>query len=466
MSYTKLDYIQSTEGQYIDTGIVSTSNIDYEIQYTVLGVGDELYQCVIGSDGYHNAFYPYCFDKGTGSTSGKCVAYCYDSVLWGYLSTDLQGVKTTLKKAKNVFNISADGFHQVLTHTSTATFSLSSTMRIFAMSDASPDYCTAKVHYCKIWDNGTLVCDFIPVKDESGIPCLYDTVSATYFYNHGSGSFVAGAEVSNGEEDNGEVDTTIQLGEYVPIKTKTLKSFGDQARRLGGVTGELTTAEMLDIFSQATSDSGYSFMPVMTGVNAYFDARHEVTETSWGNLSGEIDFELFNPTVTANGVELVGSETSYGKVTLPWTSGSSRTAYFVFKNLNGIFGSWKSIIGNEDTNGRCATIAMDASGYIKFTRYDITPSTSLGYKCSDWHVVAVVSSGSTVKLWIDGDYIGSANSSGWANDTYLCRGYGWAYETNETAFRAIAFADSAHTNAEIAINSGWLYHQFIYNYTP
>lgn len=37
----------------------------------------------------------------------------------------------------------------------------------------------------------------------------------------------------------------------VPIKTETLKSFADEARRIGGTEDELSTDEMLDIFATA-----------------------------------------------------------------------------------------------------------------------------------------------------------------------------------------------------------------------
>jgi hypothetical protein len=46
-----------------------------------------------------------------------------------------------------------------------------------------------KLYYCKIWDTtGTLVRDFIPVL-KTGVYCLYDRVSQTYFNNKGTGTF-------------------------------------------------------------------------------------------------------------------------------------------------------------------------------------------------------------------------------------------------------------------------------------
>ena len=441
----KLDWIQNYGGtQYIDTGF--KPNQDTRIVMRVSEPGNNAWFFSVWSTYQWNSN-NYSFINDAASSAGKVFA-CYGNKTGGGIpvitgENNIDFNKNTLTVNGNVVNTFENNTFQALYN-----------LFLFARSYVgNVQYASAvsdfRLHNCQIYDNDVLVRDFVPALDEDFVICLYDRVTETYFYNKGSGAF------------KGAFPQSAKTWE---IQQETLEQFADEARRLGCVAGKLTTTEMLDIFKKTVSNSGYSFMPVMTGVNAWFDARHEVSATTWGNLNGENNLELLNPTVTANGVELVGSETSYGKLTLPWTSGNSRTAYFVFKNLNGKFANWKSIIGNEDTNGRCATIAMDTSGYIKFTRYDIIPSTSLGYKCSDWHVVAVVTSGNTVKMWIDGDYIGSATSAGWANDTYLCRGYGWAYETNETAFRAIVMADAAHTNAEVAINSGWLYHQFIYDY--
>lgn len=214
--------------------------------------------------------------------------------------------------------------------------------------------------------------------------------------------------------------------------------------------------------------ANYEYMPVMAGVNAYFDARIYVKSDEWTNMVGDINISLFNPVISTDGVEVVGSQTSYGKFTKPYVSGSSRTWYFVFKNISGVYQNWRTIIGNEvtTTTYQCSTIAMDGSGYLKFTRPDIIPS---GYKCSDWHVVAWVSNGSnqTTRLFIDGVLCGSVgNMQGWANDTYLSRGPGWWYSDNNTQYRFVAIADTAHSNEDVISNSTFLRDYFITNYDP
>ncbi len=236
---------------------------------------------------------------------------------------------------------------------------------------------------------------------------------------------------------------------------------------IDGVTSQFVFSNF-ELQESSANTIGIECMPIMKDVNTCFDARVGVGQTEWENLVGNTNLQLFNPIKTNDGVEFVGSENSYGKLTIPWKSGSSRTWYFIFKNTSGVFTDWRTIIGNESAEYKCSTLAMDGNGYIKFTRPNIIPSTSLGFKCSDWHVVAWTSnaSDSRTRLWIDGTYINYASKmQGWSDDTYLARGSGWWYEDNNTVFRAIAIADSAHTDAEVVSNSKWLYDNYVTNYT-
>lgn len=48
------------------------------------------------------------------------------------------------------------------------------------------------IYYAKIYDGENLVRDFLPCLDADGVPCLYDLISKTAFYNQGTGSFTWG----------------------------------------------------------------------------------------------------------------------------------------------------------------------------------------------------------------------------------------------------------------------------------
>ena len=59
-------------------------------------------------------------------------------------------------------------------------------------------YSEAKLYSVKIYDNGTLVRDFVPAKRNSdGVVGLYDTVNNVFYTNSGTGSFFAGPAVND-----------------------------------------------------------------------------------------------------------------------------------------------------------------------------------------------------------------------------------------------------------------------------
>ena len=55
-----------------------------------------------------------------------------------------------------------------------------------------------KLYSCQIYDNGTLVRDFIAAKLSDGTVGLYDTVNSQFYSNAGTGTFIAGPEVKLG----------------------------------------------------------------------------------------------------------------------------------------------------------------------------------------------------------------------------------------------------------------------------
>ena len=69
---------------------------------------------------------------------------------------------------------------------------------IFNLGGATPvsSFMSAgKIYWLKIWNNGSLVRDFIPVRVEH-TGYLYDKVSETLFGNAGTGSFTLGSDVT------------------------------------------------------------------------------------------------------------------------------------------------------------------------------------------------------------------------------------------------------------------------------
>ena len=53
-------------------------------------------------------------------------------------------------------------------------------------------YARMKLYSCAMYDGGRKIRDFKPCLDADGVPCLYDFISKTAFYNQGRGSFTWG----------------------------------------------------------------------------------------------------------------------------------------------------------------------------------------------------------------------------------------------------------------------------------
>jgi hypothetical protein len=184
---TEVAYIQSDGAQYIDSLFVP--NQDTRVVCEVSFVTADGYRAIFGAwtTGYTNAyaaqahpndyfvsFYGTYNDRIKADSSGVVIA---------------PGSKYLIDKNKNVFNFNGSS----VTHPYTA-LAPPCSLYIFAENtEGAPEDITAlRIYSFKIYDNGTLARDFIPVLDFNGVACLYDKVTRKLFYNAGSGSFSYG----------------------------------------------------------------------------------------------------------------------------------------------------------------------------------------------------------------------------------------------------------------------------------
>ena len=54
---------------------------------------------------------------------------------------------------------------------------------------------TGKYYSVKFYENNTLVRDFIPALDYNETPCMYERVEGKFYYNAGTGNFIAGPAI-------------------------------------------------------------------------------------------------------------------------------------------------------------------------------------------------------------------------------------------------------------------------------
>lgn len=181
--YTRVEFLESTGIQHIDTGVKPNQDTRIVIDFEVLTNTAEAHICSARTNGgtplltlYYNASGTFGTRYGTGSS----VTFSGVSGKGRYL----------FDRNKNVCTI--NGANAI---TATAeTFSVANNLTLFCRNDgtATNAYIKGRLYSCKIYDNDVLVRDYIPVINADNEPCLYDKLNHVYYRNAGSGAFIAG----------------------------------------------------------------------------------------------------------------------------------------------------------------------------------------------------------------------------------------------------------------------------------
>lgn len=178
--YKKLEYIESTGTQYIDTGVKFGTGFSCDIKFNMLSTSGDI---DILSSAQNDNYLLVSYLNGTPriylNGASRNITMPYNTV--HTVNMNYNGSTLTYKvDDTTTYNVSK----------SNAT--ANSNLLLFARS-ASYGFSKAILYYCKIWNGDTLVKDLIPVEKASdNTICLYDLVSNTFLENSGTGEFVSG----------------------------------------------------------------------------------------------------------------------------------------------------------------------------------------------------------------------------------------------------------------------------------
>lgn len=178
---TELTYIQSSGTQYIDTNFAPTNATRVVCDFQFINTSSSQYVfCARGpASTYANRFGLLLHASGYfRSDFGSSNVNFSTSVAVGNRHTvDKNGASCTIDST---------------TVTNTAsTFTSSYNIYLFSgnTGGTASELSTVRIYSCQIYDNGTLVRDYIPVLDFDDVPCLYDKVKRERIYNAGTGVF-------------------------------------------------------------------------------------------------------------------------------------------------------------------------------------------------------------------------------------------------------------------------------------
>lgn len=225
---TPVEYLESTGTQYIDTGVTSNLNTVVEMNLKVISYSTNNTATFFGG---------LSSNIGISTNISKTNTYRYSRFGTKYAvikNLDIEGITSTIKIDKNAFIINGQSYAVE----ETSSFS-GPNMYLFKVSGVTSDYnTTTDIYSCKLWDNGTLVRSFIPVRDENNVGYMFDEVTGQLFGNAGSGSFGIGNDLPKPKV---RFIQDVIPSAYLPLKY--LQSTGTQYIDTGVYPTQLTEAE-------------------------------------------------------------------------------------------------------------------------------------------------------------------------------------------------------------------------------
>lgn len=182
----RLNYVESTGAQHVDTGLAFNSSTD-EVRVSCQLVGTTAYR--------------YCFGVfQTGSYLGVCRDNSNAYLVYG----TQDAIKALSYITGSRHEVVADSNGLGIDGTNMVSFrAFASTAPVYLFNLNRPgntnNYKSAsRLWGYRHWRNGALVRDFVPALDDAGVACLFDTVSLTPFYSATATPLVAGTEYAGG----------------------------------------------------------------------------------------------------------------------------------------------------------------------------------------------------------------------------------------------------------------------------
>ena len=194
MEIHQVDYIEGTGTQYINTGIYGTQNTRFEVD---LDIQSGAYQRVGGSFNDTSKALTLPWNNINDTSDQVFVRF------GNFVTTSGNTPRTTI--GRKTISVDKTGYYvnetKLLDINYTGSFTTTGTLWLFS-SNPSTGMMVGKIYGSKIYDNGTLVRDFIPAIDENDTFFMFDKITHTTYNNSGYGSFI-GPTVE--KDENGKI---------------------------------------------------------------------------------------------------------------------------------------------------------------------------------------------------------------------------------------------------------------------
>ena len=223
--YTKLvEYIESSGTQWINTGFSPTNkNVRIEVTYRFVSLPTGTDRKYVFGESFNSGNIRLQYAVGD---AGHC-GIGFGNIFKGDVTFDSYDTDTTHTIVCDGGVFSLDGVTSDEWDLSAAPLDTTNTNHPIYLfghnvnnnSNPSSYLSSIRLYSCKIWDQGELVRDFVPVSLTNGTTvCLYNALNGEFYTKSGSGNFVAGPDVTAYRNATYiETDRTAVINtEYVP----------------------------------------------------------------------------------------------------------------------------------------------------------------------------------------------------------------------------------------------------------
>ena len=199
-AYTQLEYIESTGTQYIDTGVNADNKLKLDMDMEFTSKGISTYKNPFGAIYNTGALRLHINPNNASSVNVQTGPNNSNvPVFNGYpYTTRFQSIIDILNKT---ITTRIDDTTQESTLTYTNSFNLNMNFWLFRRNANSEDlkyYSYNKLYYFRMYQNSTLVRDFIPCyRNSDNEAGLYDLINNVFYTNQGTGKFIKGPSIIN-----------------------------------------------------------------------------------------------------------------------------------------------------------------------------------------------------------------------------------------------------------------------------
>lgn len=180
--YTRLEYIESTGTQYVNTGVLVSKNLEIKLKFMLTSITNH------GIVGYM---------QSASSGTNRFAVFQYGGAWYLDFGNDTTGRISGGSFSSNTLYDITVGNRYIKNNETESNIISGSVISNVTNSNSISILCETdcgigKIYSCQIYDNGTLVRDFIPCQKPDGAIGLWDDVNSVFYGNAGAGSFIAG----------------------------------------------------------------------------------------------------------------------------------------------------------------------------------------------------------------------------------------------------------------------------------